>query len=150
MRTPSELEAVDKASGDLRAIIGEDKGVSKSSSDSGLVNGLASTVEATAATGTAVLEAAAFTVALAVVGITVASAEAVEVGEALSRKRSNAPGRRHATQETREQVTEKVLHPRSPETKTARAPARRSPRPRRATIQQPQHCEEFGATCAYT
>jgi len=80
MRSPSELEAVDKASGDLRAIIGEDKGVSKSSSDSGLVNGLVSTVEATAATGAAVLEAAAFTVALAVVGITVASAEAVEVG----------------------------------------------------------------------
>ena len=80
MRSPSELEAVDKASGDLRAIIGDDKGVSKSSSDSGLVNGLVSTVEATAATGAAVLEAAAFTVALAVVGITVASAEAVEVG----------------------------------------------------------------------
>ena len=80
MRSPSELEAVDMASGDLRAIIGEDKGVSKSSSDSGLVNGLVSTVEATAATGAAVLEAAAFTVALAVVGITVASAEAVEVG----------------------------------------------------------------------
>ena len=75
MRSPSELEAVDKASGDLRAIIGDDKGVSKSSSDSGLVNGLVSTVEAAA-----VLEAATFTVALAVVGITVASAEAVEVG----------------------------------------------------------------------
>ena len=79
MRSPSELEAVDKASGDLRAIIGDDKGVSKSSSDSGLVNGLVSTVEATAAAA-AVLEAATFTVALAVVGITVASAEAVEVG----------------------------------------------------------------------
>ena len=81
MRSPSELEAVDKASGDLRAIIGDDKGVSKSSSDSGLVNGLVSTVEATAAVAAAaVLEAATFTVALAVVGITVASAEAVEVG----------------------------------------------------------------------
>jgi len=82
MRSPSELEAVDKASGDLRAIIGEDKGVSKSSSDSGLVNGLVSTVEAAAAFAApaAVLEAATFTVALAVVGITVASAEAVEVG----------------------------------------------------------------------
>ena len=79
MRSPSELEAVDKASGDLRAIIGDDKGVSKSSSDSGLVNGLVSTVEA-AAVAAAVLEAATFTVALAVVGITVASAEAVEVG----------------------------------------------------------------------
>ena len=77
MRSPSELEAVDKASGDLRAIIGDDKGVSKSSSDSGLVNGLVSTVEAAAV---AALEAATFTVALAVVGITVASAEAVEVG----------------------------------------------------------------------
>ena len=77
MRSPSELEAVDKASGDLRAIIGEDKGVSKSSSDSGLVNGLVSTVEAAAV---AALEAETFTVALAVVGITVASAEAVEVG----------------------------------------------------------------------
>ena len=76
MRSPSELEAVDKASGDLRAIIGDDKGVSKSSSDSGLVNGLVSTVEAAAA----VLEVATLTVALAVVGITVASAEAVEVG----------------------------------------------------------------------
>lgn len=81
MRSPSELEAVDKASGDLRAIIGDDKGVSKSSSDSGLVNGLVSTVEAAAAVAAAaVLEAATFTVALAVVGITVASAEAVEVG----------------------------------------------------------------------
>ena len=84
MRSPSELEAVDKASGDLRAIIGDDKGVSKSSSDSGLVNGLVSTVEAAAAAAAAapaaVLEAATFTVALAVVGITVASAEAVEVG----------------------------------------------------------------------
>jgi len=82
MRSPSELEAVDKASGDLRAIIGDDKGVSKSSSDSGLVNGLVSTVEAAAvaAAPAAVLEAATFTVALAVVGITVASAEAVEVG----------------------------------------------------------------------
>jgi len=80
MRSPSELEAVDKASGDLRAIIGEDKGVSKSSSDSGLVNGLVSTVEAAAAAPAAVLEAATFKVALAVVGITVASAEAVEVG----------------------------------------------------------------------
>ena len=83
MRSPSELEAVDKASGDLRAIIGDDKGVSKSSSDSGLVNGLVSTVEAAAvaaAPPAAVLEAATFTVALAVVGITVASAEAVEVG----------------------------------------------------------------------
>ena len=80
MRSPSELEAVDKASGDLRAIIGEDKGVSKSSSDSGLVNGLVSTVEAAAVAGATVLEAAAFTVDLAVVGITVASAEAVEVG----------------------------------------------------------------------
>ena len=81
MRSPSELEAVDKASGDLRAIIGDDKGVSKSSSDSGLVNGLVSTVEAAAAVAaTAVLEAATLTVALAVVGITVASAEAVEVG----------------------------------------------------------------------
>lgn len=79
MRSPSELEAVDKASGDLRAIIGDDKGVSKSSSDSGLVNGLVSTVEADAVAA-AVLEAATFTVALAVVGITVASAEAVEVG----------------------------------------------------------------------
>jgi len=78
MRSPSELEAVDKASGDLRAIIGDDKGVSKSSSDSGLVSGLVSTVEAAAPA--AVLEAATFTVALAVVGITVASAEAVEVG----------------------------------------------------------------------
>ena len=80
MRSPSELEAVDKASGDLRAIIGDDKGVSKSSSDSGLVNGLVSTVEDAAAVAAAVLEAATFTVALAVVGITVASAEAVEVG----------------------------------------------------------------------
>ena len=83
MRSPSELEVVDKASGDLRAIIGDDKGVSKSSSDSGLVNGLVSTVEAAAAVAVAaaaVLEAATFTVALAVVGITVASAEAVEVG----------------------------------------------------------------------
>ena len=81
MRSPSELEAVDKASGDLRAIIGDDKGVSKSSSDSGLVNGLVSTVEAAAvAPAAAVLEAGTFTVALAVVGITVASAEAVEVG----------------------------------------------------------------------
>lgn len=82
MRSPSELEAVDKASGDLRAIIGDDKGVSKSSSDSGLVNGLVSTVEAAAvaAAPAAVLEAATFTVDLAVVGITVASAEAVEVG----------------------------------------------------------------------
>ena len=81
MRSPSELEAVDKASGDLRAIIGDDKGVSKSSSDSGLVNGLVSTVEAAAVVvAAAVLEAATFTVALAVVGITVASAEAVEVG----------------------------------------------------------------------
>ena len=83
MRSPSELEAVDKASGDLRAIMGDDKGVSKSSSDSGLVNGLVSTVEAAAAAAAApaaVLEAATFTVALAVVGITVASAEAVEVG----------------------------------------------------------------------
>ena len=82
MRSPSELEAVDKASGDLRAIMGDDKGVSKSSSDSGLVNGLVSTVEAAAvaAAPAAVLEAATFTVALAVVGITVASAEAVEVG----------------------------------------------------------------------
>ena len=80
MRSPSELEAVDKASGDLRAIIGEDKGVSKSSSDSGLVNGLVSTVEAAAVAGATVLEAAAFPVALAVVSITVASAEAVEVG----------------------------------------------------------------------
>ena len=79
MRSPSELEAVDKASGDLRAIIGDDKGVSKSSSDSGLVNGLVSTVEAVAAAA-AVLEAVTLTVALAVVGITVASAEAVEVG----------------------------------------------------------------------
>ena len=79
MRSPSELEVVDKASGDLRAIIGDDKGVSKSSSDSGLVNGLVSTVEAAAAPA-ALLEAATFTVALAVVGITVASAEAVEVG----------------------------------------------------------------------
>ena len=80
MRSPSELEAVDKASGDLRAIIGDDKGVSKSSSDSGLVNGLVSIVEAAAVAAAAVLEAATFTVALAVVGITVASAEAVEVG----------------------------------------------------------------------
>lgn len=78
MRSPSELEAVDKASGDLRAIIGDDKGVSKSSSDSGLVNGLVSTVEAAAVA--AVLDVTTFTVALAVVGITVASAEAVEVG----------------------------------------------------------------------
>lgn len=78
MRSPSELEAVDKASGDLRAIIGEDKGVSKSSSDSGLVNGLVSTVEAAGIAAAAA--AATFTVALAVVGITVASAEAVEVG----------------------------------------------------------------------
>lgn len=40
IKSPSELEVVDKASGDLRAIIGEDKGVSKSSKDKGLVNGL--------------------------------------------------------------------------------------------------------------
>lgn len=81
MRSPSELEVVDKASGDLRAIIGDDKGVSKSSSDSGLVKGLVSIVEAAAAADApaAVLEAT-FTVALAVVGITVASTEAVEVG----------------------------------------------------------------------
>lgn len=38
---PSELEAVDNASGDLLAIIGDDRGVSKSSKDSGLVKGLA-------------------------------------------------------------------------------------------------------------
>jgi len=79
MRSPSELEVVDKASGDLRAIIGDDKGVSKSSSDSGLVKGLVSIVEADADAPAAVLEAT-FTVALAVVGITVASTEAVEVG----------------------------------------------------------------------
>jgi hypothetical protein len=41
MRSPSELEAVDKLLGDLLARIGDDKGVSKSSSDNGLVNGLA-------------------------------------------------------------------------------------------------------------
>lgn len=40
MRSPSELEVVDNASGDLRAMIGEDRGVSKSSKDRGLVNGL--------------------------------------------------------------------------------------------------------------
>ena len=40
IRSPSELEAVDNASGDLRAMIGEDSGVSKSSKDKGLVNGL--------------------------------------------------------------------------------------------------------------
>jgi len=37
---PSDDEAVDKASGDRRAIIGDDKGVSKSSKDNGLVSGL--------------------------------------------------------------------------------------------------------------
>lgn len=41
MRSPSELEAVDKLLGDLLARIGDDKGVSKSSRDNGLVNGLA-------------------------------------------------------------------------------------------------------------
>ena len=41
MRSPSELEAVDKLLGDLLARIGDDKGVSKSSNDNGLVNGLA-------------------------------------------------------------------------------------------------------------
>ena len=40
MRSPSELEVVDNASGDLRAMIGEDRGVSKSSKDKGLVSGL--------------------------------------------------------------------------------------------------------------
>ena len=40
IRSPSELEAVDNASGDLRAMIGDDNGVSKSSNDNGLVNGL--------------------------------------------------------------------------------------------------------------
>ena len=41
IRSPSELEAVDKLLGDLLARIGDDKGVSKSSRDNGLVNGLA-------------------------------------------------------------------------------------------------------------
>ena len=40
IRSPSELEAVDNASGDLLAMIGDDNGVSKSSNDNGLVNGL--------------------------------------------------------------------------------------------------------------
>ena len=40
IKSPSELEVVDSASGERRAIIGEVKGVSKSSSDNGLVIGL--------------------------------------------------------------------------------------------------------------
>jgi len=40
IKSPSEDEAVDKASGDLRAIMGELRGVSKSSKDKGLVTGL--------------------------------------------------------------------------------------------------------------
>ena len=69
MRSPSELEVVDSASGDRRALIGDDKGVSKSSSDNGLVNGLVTIV--------AVVAEAAFT---DVVAITVASALGVVVG----------------------------------------------------------------------
>lgn len=50
IKSPSELDVVDSASGERRAIIGEVKGVSKSSSDNGLVIGLgtflASEVEA--------------------------------------------------------------------------------------------------------
>ena len=68
MRSPSELEVVDSASGDRRAMIGDDKGVSKSSSDNGLVNGLVTIVD---------VVVAAFT---DVVAITVASALGVVVG----------------------------------------------------------------------
>ena len=66
MRSPSELEVVDNASGDRLAIMGDDRGVSKSSSDNGLVNGLAVTTvgeEAFEATDADLeLEAAAFAV----------------------------------------------------------------------------------------
>lgn len=58
MRSPSELEVVDSASGDRLAIIGDDRGVSKSSSDNGLVNGLAAVEEVFAATVGFALEAA--------------------------------------------------------------------------------------------
>ena len=40
LRSPSELEVVDSVSGDPLAIEGNDRGVSKSSSNNRLVNGL--------------------------------------------------------------------------------------------------------------